>query len=55
MSEVKTIMEAGPPTGNLPESPQLGLPAEQRAQLGGGAHPKWLKPPLMESKAEVRA
>lgn len=52
VSEVKTIMEAGPPAGNLPESPQLGLPAEQRAQLGGGAHPKWLKPPLMESKAE---
>lgn len=53
VSEVKTIMEAGPSAGDLPEPPQSGLPAEQQAQLGGGgSHPKWLKPPLAEGKAE---
>ncbi|ELW71862.1 Tumor necrosis factor receptor superfamily member 19L [Tupaia chinensis] len=50
--EVKTIAEAAPSGDALPESPQLGLPPEQRALLGrGGSHTKWLKPPA-ESKAE---
>lgn len=54
-SEVKTITEAGPSGGDLPDSPQPGLPPEQRALLGsGGGHTKWLKPPA-ENKAEVRA
>ncbi|XP_055971899.1 tumor necrosis factor receptor superfamily member 19L [Sorex fumeus] len=53
VSEVKTIMEAGPSVGDLSEPLEPGLSAEQRAQLGGGgSHPKWLKPPLVESKAE---
>ncbi|GAB1292396.1 Tumor necrosis factor receptor superfamily member 19L [Apodemus speciosus] len=52
LSEVKTITEAGPSEGDLPDSPQPGLPPEQRALLGSGAsHPKWLKPPA-ENKAE---
>lgn len=52
LSEVKTITEAGPSDGDLPDSPQPGLPPEQRALLGsGGSHPKWLKPPA-ENKAE---
>ncbi|XP_055479249.1 tumor necrosis factor receptor superfamily member 19L [Psammomys obesus] len=52
LSEVKTITEAGPSEGDLPDSPQPGLPPEQRALLGsGGSHTKWLKPPA-ESKAE---
>ncbi|XP_041532246.1 tumor necrosis factor receptor superfamily member 19L isoform X1 [Microtus oregoni] len=51
-SEVKTIMEAGPLGGDLPDSPQPSLPPEQRALLGsGGSHTKWLKPPV-ENKAE---
>ncbi|KAL6086240.1 hypothetical protein STEG23_027385 [Scotinomys teguina] len=51
-SEVKTITEAGPSGGDLPDSPQPGLPPEQRALLGsGGSHTKWLKPPA-ENKAE---
>lgn len=51
-SEVKTITEAGPSGGDLPNSPQPGLPTEQRALLGsGGSHTKWLKPPA-ENKAE---
>lgn len=54
-SEVKTITEAGPSGGDLPDSPQPGLPTEQRALLGsGGSHTKWLKPPA-ENKTEVRA
>lgn len=54
-SEVKTITEAGPSGGDLPDSPQPGLPLEQRALLGnGGSNTKWLKPPA-ENKAEVRA
>lgn len=54
-SELKTITEAGPSGGDLPDSPQPGLPTEQRALLGsGGSHTKWLKPPA-ENKAEVRA
>lgn len=52
LSEVKTITEAGPSEGDLPDSPQPGLPPEQRALLG--SHPKWLKPPA-ENKAEVSA
>lgn len=53
--EVKTITEAGPSASDLPDSPQPGLPTEQRALLGsGGSHTKWLKPPA-ENKAEVRA
>ena len=53
-SEVKTITEARPSGGDLPDSPQCGLSSEQRALLGsGGSHPKWLKPPA-ENKAEVR-
>lgn len=53
-SEVKTIAEAGPSPSEPPDSPQPGLPAEQRALLGsGGSHTKWLKVPA-ESKAEVR-
>ncbi|XP_074257056.1 tumor necrosis factor receptor superfamily member 19L isoform X3 [Saimiri boliviensis] len=52
VSEVKTITEAGPSGGDLPDSPQPGLPAEQQALLGsGGSHTKWLKPPA-ENKAE---
>lgn len=55
LSEVKTITEAGPSESDLPESPQPGLPPEQRALLGSsGSHTKWLKPPA-ENKAEVRA
>lgn len=55
LSEVKTITEAGPSEGDLPESPQPGLPPEQQVLLGsGGSHTKWLKPPT-ENKAEVRA
>uniref|UniRef100_A0A452TZU7 RELT TNF receptor n=1 Tax=Ursus maritimus TaxID=29073 RepID=A0A452TZU7_URSMA len=51
-SEVKTITEAGPSGGHLPDSPQPGLPTEQRALLGsGGSHTKWLKPPA-ENKTE---
>ncbi|XP_047372024.1 tumor necrosis factor receptor superfamily member 19L isoform X2 [Sciurus carolinensis] len=51
-SEVKAITEAGPSGGDLPDSPQPGLPPEQRALLGsGGSHTKWLKPPA-ENKAE---
>lgn len=51
-SEVKTIAEAGPSPSEPPDSPQPGLPAEQRALLGsGGSHTKWLKVPA-ESKAE---
>ncbi|XP_032214227.1 tumor necrosis factor receptor superfamily member 19L isoform X2 [Mustela erminea] len=50
--EVKTITEAGPSASDLPDSPQPGLPTEQRALLGsGGSHTKWLKPPA-ENKAE---
>lgn len=53
-SEVKTITEAGPSGGELPNSPRPGLPSEQRALLGtGGSHAKWPKPPA-ENKAEVR-
>uniref|UniRef100_F1LVW5 RELT, TNF receptor n=1 Tax=Rattus norvegicus TaxID=10116 RepID=F1LVW5_RAT len=52
LSEVKTITEAGPSESDLPESPQPGLPPEQRALLGSsGSHAKWLKPPA-ENKAE---
>ncbi|XP_012600375.1 tumor necrosis factor receptor superfamily member 19L [Microcebus murinus] len=52
VSEVKTITEAGPSAGDLPDSPRPGLPPEQRALLGsGGSHAKWLKPPA-ENKAE---
>ncbi|XP_063639266.1 tumor necrosis factor receptor superfamily member 19L isoform X6 [Pan troglodytes] len=52
VSEVKTITEAGPSWGDLPDSPQPGLPPEQQALLGsGGSHTKWLKPPA-ENKAE---
>ncbi|XP_060032830.1 tumor necrosis factor receptor superfamily member 19L isoform X2 [Erinaceus europaeus] len=52
VSEVKTITEAGPVGGSLPDSPQPGLPTEQRALLGGrGSHTKWLKPPA-EDKTE---
>ncbi|XP_008850945.1 tumor necrosis factor receptor superfamily member 19L [Nannospalax galili] len=52
ISEVKTITEAGPSGGDLPDSPQPGLPTEQQALLGsGGSHTKWLKPPA-ENKAE---
>lgn len=55
LPEVKTITEAGPSEGDLPDSPQPGLPPEQRALLGsGGSHTKWLKPSA-ENKAEVRA
>lgn len=55
LSEVKTITEVGPSEGDLPDSPQPGLPPEQRALLGsGGSHTKWLKPPA-ENKAEVSA
>ncbi|XP_004447624.1 tumor necrosis factor receptor superfamily member 19L isoform X2 [Dasypus novemcinctus] len=51
-SEVKTITEAGPSGGDLPDSPQPGLPPEQWALLGsGGSHAKWPKPPA-ENKAE---
>ncbi|XP_061005739.1 tumor necrosis factor receptor superfamily member 19L isoform X2 [Dama dama] len=51
-SEVKTITEAGPSGGELPNSPRPGLPSEQRALLGsGGSHAKWPKPPA-ENKAE---
>ncbi|XP_048644049.1 tumor necrosis factor receptor superfamily member 19L isoform X6 [Marmota marmota marmota] len=51
-SEVKTITEAGPSGGDLPDSPQPGLLPEQQALLGsGGSHTKWLKPPA-ENKAE---
>ncbi|XP_073735771.1 tumor necrosis factor receptor superfamily member 19L isoform X4 [Callorhinus ursinus] len=51
-SEVKTITEAGPSGGDLPDSPQPGLPTEQQALLAsGGSHAKWLKPPA-ENKAE---
>ncbi|XP_066894968.1 tumor necrosis factor receptor superfamily member 19L isoform X6 [Kogia breviceps] len=51
-SEVKTITEAGPSGGDLPDSPRHGLSSEQRALLGsGGSHTKWLKPPA-ENKAE---
>ncbi|XP_076969753.1 tumor necrosis factor receptor superfamily member 19L [Tamandua tetradactyla] len=51
-SEVKTITEAEPSGGDLPDSPQAGLPPEQQALLGsGGSHTKWLKPPA-ENKAE---
>ena len=53
-SEVKTITEAGPSGGELPNSPRPGLPSEQRALLGSaGSHAKWPKPPA-ENKAEVR-
>ncbi|KAL2806729.1 tumor necrosis factor receptor superfamily member 19L precursor, partial [Daubentonia madagascariensis] len=52
VSEVKTITEAGPSEGDLPDSPRPGLPPEQRALLGsGGSHAKWLKPSA-ENKAE---
>uniref|UniRef100_H0WH39 Tumor necrosis factor receptor superfamily member 19L n=1 Tax=Otolemur garnettii TaxID=30611 RepID=H0WH39_OTOGA len=45
VSEVKTIAEAGPSEGDLPDSPQPGLSPEQRTLLGsGGSHNKWLKP-----------
>lgn len=55
LSEVKTITEAGPSEGDLPDSPQPGLPSEHRALLGsGGSHTKWLKPPA-ENKVEVSA
>nr|XP_059875644.1 tumor necrosis factor receptor superfamily member 19L [Delphinus delphis] len=51
-SEVKTITEAGPSGGDLPDSPRRGLSSEQRTLLGsGGSHPKWLKSPA-ENKAE---
>ncbi|XP_066224088.1 tumor necrosis factor receptor superfamily member 19L isoform X1 [Saccopteryx leptura] len=51
-SEVKTIMEAGPSGGDFPDSPQPGLPTEQRTLLGSsGSHTKWPKPPA-EKKAE---
>ncbi|KAB1272997.1 Tumor necrosis factor receptor superfamily member 19L [Camelus dromedarius] len=51
-SEVKTITEAGPSVGDLPDCPQPGLPSEQRALLGnGGSYTKWPKPPA-ENKAE---
>ncbi|XP_012869671.1 PREDICTED: tumor necrosis factor receptor superfamily member 19L [Dipodomys ordii] len=52
ISEVKTITEAGPSGGDLPDSPQPGLFPEQRTLLGcGGSHTTWLKPPV-ENKAE---
>lgn len=55
VSEVKTITEVGPSVGDFTDSPQSGLPAEQRALLGSsGSHTKWTKPPA-EKKAEVRA
>ncbi|NIG58025.1 tumor necrosis factor receptor superfamily member 19L isoform X2 [Pontoporia blainvillei] len=51
-SEVKTITEAGPSGGDLPDSPRRGLSSEQQTLLGsGGSHPKWLKSPA-ENKAE---
>ncbi|XP_054432116.1 tumor necrosis factor receptor superfamily member 19L [Pteronotus mesoamericanus] len=51
-SEVKTITEAGPSGGDFTDSPQPGLPTEQRALLGSsGNHTKWPKP-LAEKKAE---
>lgn len=54
-SEVKTVTETGPSGGDLTDSSQPGLPAEQRALLGnGGSHTKWPKPQA-EKKAEVRA
>lgn len=54
-SEVKTITEVGPSVGDFADSPQPGLPTEQRALLGSsGSHAKWPKPPA-EKKAEVRA
>lgn len=41
--------------GDFTDSPQPGLPTEQRALLGSsGSHTKWPKPPA-EKKAEVRA
>lgn len=50
--EVKTITEAGPSVGDLPDSPRPGLLPEQRALLGSGEnHTKWLKPPS-ENKVE---
>lgn len=54
-SEVKTITEVGPSVGDFTDSPQPGLPTEQRALLGSsGSHTKWPKP-AAEKKAEVRA
>ncbi|XP_045433711.1 tumor necrosis factor receptor superfamily member 19L isoform X2 [Pipistrellus kuhlii] len=51
-SEVKTITEVGPSVGDFADSPQPGLPSEQRALLGSsGSHAKWPKPPT-EKKAE---
>lgn len=51
-SEVKTVTETGPSGGDLTDSSQPGLPAEQRALLGnGGSHTKWPKPQA-EKKAE---
>ncbi|KAK1336098.1 hypothetical protein QTO34_003898 [Cnephaeus nilssonii] len=51
-SEVKTITEVGPSVGDFTDSPQPGLPTEQRALLGSsGSHTKWPKPPA-EKKAE---
>ncbi|XP_077914653.1 tumor necrosis factor receptor superfamily member 19L isoform X3 [Halichoerus grypus] len=55
VSEVKTITEAGPSGGDLPDSPQPGLPTEQRALLAsGGSHTKWLKPPAENTSEENR-
>ncbi|XP_063112594.1 tumor necrosis factor receptor superfamily member 19L isoform X2 [Cavia porcellus] len=51
-SEVKTITEAGPSVGDLPDSPQPALLPEQRALLGSGeSHTRWPKPPA-ENKVE---
>uniref|UniRef100_A0A8C5LFE1 Tumor necrosis factor receptor superfamily member 19L n=1 Tax=Jaculus jaculus TaxID=51337 RepID=A0A8C5LFE1_JACJA len=51
-SELKTIPEAGSSGSEVPDSPQPGLPPEQRALLGSaGNHTKWLKSPA-ENKAE---
>uniref|UniRef100_A0A8D1UD14 Tumor necrosis factor receptor superfamily member 19L n=1 Tax=Sus scrofa TaxID=9823 RepID=A0A8D1UD14_PIG len=53
-SEVRTVTEGAPSGAELPDSPQPGLPSEQRALLaGGGSHARWLQPPA-ENKAEVR-
>ncbi|KAM6172221.1 tumor necrosis factor receptor superfamily member 19L [Erethizon dorsatum] len=54
-SEVKTITEAGPSVGDLPDSPQAGLLPEQRALLGSGEnHTKWPKPPAENRVEENR-
>uniref|UniRef100_A0A8D1KB27 TNFR-Cys domain-containing protein n=1 Tax=Sus scrofa TaxID=9823 RepID=A0A8D1KB27_PIG len=51
-SEVRTVTEGAPSGAELPDSPQPGLPSEQRALLaGGGSHARWLQPPA-ENKAE---